>query len=66
VTAERLGLTAIAGLPYEAADGAPIRLTTDYTGKTRDEANPTPGPFENPGAGPLRLKVGSANPREPF
>ena len=57
VTTERLGRAAIPKLPYERADGTPIRLTTDYFGKSRNEANPTPGPFEDPGTGPLSLKV---------
>jgi len=57
VTTERLGLAAITNLPYERADGTPIRLTTDYFGQSRNESNPTPGPFENPGTGRLRLKA---------
>lgn len=58
VTTQVLGKAAIPGLPYEQADGSPVRVDTDYFGKARNEANPTPGPFEAPGAGPLRLKVG--------
>jgi alpha-N-arabinofuranosidase len=57
VTTERLGRAAIPNLPYERADGAPIRVNTDYFGRDRNELNPTPGPFENPGSGPLNLKV---------
>jgi alpha-N-arabinofuranosidase len=57
VTTERLGKAAIPNLPYEQADGSPIRINTDYFGKRRNESNPTPGPFENPGTGPIRLKV---------
>jgi alpha-N-arabinofuranosidase len=57
VTAELLGKAAIPNLPYEQPDGAPIRINTDYFGKQRNEANPTPGPFENPGQGDLKLKV---------
>jgi alpha-N-arabinofuranosidase len=49
VTTELLGKAAIPNLPYEQPDGAPIRINTDYFGKQRNEANPTPGPFENPG-----------------
>jgi len=44
-------------LPYERADGSAIRIDTDFFGKKRDVSNPTPGPFERPGIGPLRLKV---------
>jgi alpha-N-arabinofuranosidase len=57
VTADLLGKAAIPNLPYEQPDGAPIRINTDYFGKQRNEANPTPGPFENPGQGDLKLKV---------
>jgi alpha-N-arabinofuranosidase len=57
VAGARLGKTAIANLPYELPDGTPLGLSKDYFGKPRDEANPTAGPFENPGTGPLTLKV---------
>ena len=57
VTTELLGKAAIPNLPYEQPDGTPIRINTDYFGKSRNEANPTPGPFENPGQGDLELKV---------
>ena len=57
MTTERLGKAAIPNLPYEQPDGTPIRINTDYFGKQRDRANPTPGPFENPGHGNLELKV---------
>jgi len=57
VTTKSLGRAAIPDLPYERADGTPIRFDLDYFGKSRNEANPTPGPFENPGTGPLSLKV---------
>jgi len=57
VTTERLGKAAIPDLPYERPDGTPIRINADYFGKSRNESNPTPGPFENPGSGPLSMKV---------
>jgi alpha-N-arabinofuranosidase len=57
VTTERLAKAAIPNLPYEQPDGKPIRIDTDYFGKRRDEANPAPGPFENPGQGEIKLKV---------
>jgi alpha-N-arabinofuranosidase len=57
VTTELLGKTKISNLPYENADGSPLKIDVDYFGKKRNEANPTAGPFENPGAGPLSLKV---------
>ena len=46
VTTALLGQAVIPGLPYEQADGSPIRIDRDYFGKTRDASAPTPGPFE--------------------
>lgn len=57
VTTALLGKAKIAQLPYENADGSPIRIDTDFFGEKRAKSGPFPGPFENPGAGPLRLKV---------
>jgi alpha-N-arabinofuranosidase len=57
VTTELLGKARIPGLPYENSDGSPLKVDTDYFGKPRNPAHPTPGPFENPGTGPLTLKV---------
>jgi alpha-N-arabinofuranosidase len=57
VTTFLLGKAAIPDLPYEQPDGSPIRVDTDYFGKSRSKSNPTPGPFENPGQGALTLKV---------
>jgi len=57
VATGNLGKAAISELPYERADGRPILINTDYFGQSRNESNPTPGPFENPGTGPLSLKV---------
>jgi alpha-N-arabinofuranosidase len=57
VTTELLGKARIPGLPYENRDGSPLKVDTDYFGKRRDAKNPTAGPFENPGTGPLSLKV---------
>lgn len=56
VTSALLGKAIIPGLPYEQPDGSPIRIDTDYFGKSRNE-NPTPGPFEDPGYGDLNVKV---------
>jgi len=47
VTTALLGKTAISGLPYQAPDGQPFQVTTDYYGKQRDKNNPAPGPFED-------------------
>ncbi len=57
VTTERLGKTKVAGVAYENADGSPLKVDTDYFGKARSRARPTPGPFEQPGTGPLALRV---------
>ena len=57
VTSALLGRAAIPDLPYEQPDGVPIRIDADYFGRKRNEANPTPGPFEQPGQGFLKLRV---------
>lgn len=57
VTTELLGKAKIPGLAFENPDGTPLKIDTDYFGKRRNEASPTAGPFENPGAVPLTLKV---------
>ena len=57
VTTELLGNAAIPNVAYERPDGTPIRVSTDYLGKARNESNPTPGPLENPGAGEVSVKV---------
>jgi alpha-N-arabinofuranosidase len=46
VTTELLGKAKIPDLPFENADGSPIRIATDYFGAKRNTANPFPGPFE--------------------
>jgi len=57
VTTELLGKAAISGAPFEQPDGTPLQVDTDYSGNERDKANPTPGPFENPGNGSITIKV---------
>lgn len=57
VTTELLGKAKVTGLRYEAANGAALKLNTDYFGKRRNPAHPTPGPFENPGTGAISLRV---------
>jgi alpha-N-arabinofuranosidase len=57
VTTKLLGQAVIPNLPYEQRDGNPISVTADYFGRSRNESNPTPGPFENPGRGQLTIKV---------
>ena len=57
VTTSLLGKASIPNAPYEQPDGRPRAVNSDYLGHSRNAANPTPGPFENPGAGDLKLKV---------
>jgi alpha-L-arabinofuranosidase len=57
VTTELLGKAAVPNLPYEKADGASVRIDTDYFGRKRDDGNPCPGPFEIPAGGDLHIKV---------
>ena len=57
VTTERLGKPKITGGAYENPDGSSLKINTDYFGNQRNMANPSVGPFENPGVGKLKLKV---------
>jgi alpha-N-arabinofuranosidase len=57
VTTELLGRAMIPNAPYERRDGTPVRIDTDYFGRSRSQSNPTPGPFENPGQGDVKVKV---------
>jgi alpha-N-arabinofuranosidase len=68
VTSDALGLAVIPNLPFERADGSPIRIDADYYGRPRDLANPFPGPFEsaegdsNPIESDFRISRTGANP----
>ena len=57
VTTKLLGKAMIPGQAYENPDGSPLTIDTDYFGKKRNKANPSPGPFENPEDGERKLKV---------
>jgi len=57
VTTELLGKAKIPSLPYENADGTPLKVNTDFFGKKRSKTNPTPGPFEKPGTGAITLQL---------
>ena len=57
VTTAMLGKAVIPDLPYEQPDGSPIRIDNDYSGKSRSQSSPTPGPFEHPGLGQQEIKV---------
>jgi len=57
VTTALLGRAKMANAAYGNPDGTPLKIDTDYFGEKRSEANPSAGPFENPGEGKLTLKV---------
>ncbi len=57
VTTELLGRAAVPNLPFENADGSPIRVNTDYFGKKRTEAHLCPGPFETTAKGKRTLRL---------
>lgn len=57
VTTELLGRATVPDLPFENADGSPIRVNTDYFGNKRDEARLFPGPLELSADGKQTLKV---------
>jgi hypothetical protein len=57
VTGALLGKAAVSQLPFEQADGSPLTIGTDYLGRKRSDTKPSPGPFENPSEGALRLRV---------
>ena len=55
VTTERLGKTVISNLLFENPDGTALKLDHDYFGKKRSRSNSTPGSFEHPGSGELKV-----------
>ena len=57
ITTDLLGRAIIPDLPFEAADGGPVRIDRDYFGRLRDPANLFPGPFETIENKPQRIKV---------
>ena len=57
VGTEMLGKAIIPDLPFENADGSPLKIDTDYFGKKRDMTNPFPGPFEVKESGKQKMKV---------
>jgi alpha-L-arabinofuranosidase len=57
ITTELLGKAKVPDLPFENADGSPIRIDTDYFGQKRNTGNPFPGPFEVVGDGKQTIKV---------
>ena len=57
VTSKLLGKAIIPDLPFENVDGSKIVIDTDYFGKKRNTANPSPGPFEIANDGIHKIKV---------
>ncbi|SPE25422.1 conserved exported hypothetical protein [Candidatus Sulfotelmatomonas gaucii] len=57
VTSDLLDLALIPKLPFERADGTPVRLDTDFNGAKRDRENPFPGPFERPDGGRILIRL---------
>jgi alpha-L-arabinofuranosidase len=57
VTTELLGKAIIPNLPFENADDSEVKINTDYFGKKRNVANPSPGPFEIVESGKQTIKV---------
>jgi len=57
VTTATLGEARIPKVSYENPDGSPLKIDRDYFGRPRSEKNPTPGPFESLGHGPLALRI---------
>ena len=57
VTTALLGKAKTPDLPFENADGSPLKIDADYFGKPRAASEPSAGPFQGTGAGRLALKV---------
>lgn len=57
VTTKSLGLARLPQAPFVHPDGSPLAVDTDYAGKPRNPASPTPGPFEGAGGGWLSVRV---------
>ncbi len=57
VTTATLGKARLPDCPYVNADGSPLAISVDYTGKTRDLENPAPGPFEDLKLGKTDFRV---------
>jgi alpha-N-arabinofuranosidase len=57
VTTASLGKATVSNCGYENPDGTPLAIDTDYLGRTRDTAQPFPGPFEVSKAGTQTIQV---------
>lgn len=59
ITTDFLGTAFEPELPYENADGSPLCIEHDYFGNSRPVNGALAGPFEQIGAGPQKLLVGT-------
>ncbi|MCF7733792.1 MAG: right-handed parallel beta-helix repeat-containing protein, partial [Akkermansiaceae bacterium] len=57
VTTQSLGQVRVPKLPYQNPDGTSLVIDTDFLGRSRDPARPSPGPFEHRGNDPLQLQL---------
>lgn len=57
VTTGGLGKAIVPGLPFENTDGSQLKINTDYFGKQRNVANPSPGPFKIHQSGLEKIQV---------
>jgi alpha-N-arabinofuranosidase len=57
VTTKTLVKAIIPNLSFENTDGSALIIDTDYFGKKRNAANPSPGPFEITTSGKQKIKV---------
>lgn len=57
VTSSSLTKAIVPNLPFVNVDDSPLRINKDYFGKMRNEANPSPGPFEITKTGKQKIKV---------
>ncbi|NWK57340.1 carbohydrate-binding protein [Verrucomicrobiaceae bacterium N1E253] len=59
ITSELLGQGALTKQRFDQFDGSNYRLDTDFPGKPRDTANPSPGAFAISESGKVKIKVSS-------
>jgi alpha-N-arabinofuranosidase len=59
ITTAVLGRAKVPNLPYENANGTPLKIDRDFLGKKRTKAHSMPGPFEKlrPGSNAFRVEV---------
>ncbi|MBO9620553.1 MAG: right-handed parallel beta-helix repeat-containing protein [Niabella sp.] len=57
VTTGVLGKVIVPDLPFENPDGTALKIDTDYFGRKRNVANPSPGPFEIKETGKQKLWI---------